>query len=73
MKKTNTQKSCDTVPLNVEDEIYCMAVCPGAHIIYNMWKNVGRRPTFLMIGESETKKEKNSQRCLYSTSFSRNS
>jgi hypothetical protein len=27
-----------------------------------MWKNVGRRPTFVMIGESETKKERSSQR-----------
>ncbi len=35
---------------------------PGAHIVYNMWKNVGRKPTFVMIGQSETKKEKNSQR-----------
>ena len=33
----------------------------GAHIIYNMWKNVGQRPTFVMVGESEEKKEKTSQ------------
>ena len=30
----------------------------GAHIIYNMWKNVGNHPTFAMVGENETKKEK---------------
>jgi len=30
----------------------------GAHIIYNMWKNVGNRPTFAMVGEDETKREK---------------
>ena len=33
----------------------------GAHIIYNMWKNVGQRPTFVMVGESEEKREKTSQ------------
>ena len=33
----------------------------GAHIIYNMWKNVGKRPTFIMVGENETKKEKTYQ------------
>ena len=30
----------------------------GAHIIYNMWKNVGNRPKFAMVGENETNKEK---------------
>ena len=30
----------------------------GAHIIYNMWKNVGNHPTFAMVGENETKKDR---------------
>ncbi|XP_023336803.1 uncharacterized protein LOC111707854 [Eurytemora carolleeae] len=25
----------------------------GGHIIYNMWKNVGRRPIFKMVGEGD--------------------
>jgi len=40
----------------------------GGHIIYNMWKNVGRRPTFVMIGESETKKERQYRRMDWSSS-----
>ena len=33
----------------------------GAHIVYNMWKNVGSSPTFIMVGEDEEKKEKTYQ------------
>jgi len=40
----------------------------GGHIIYNMWKNVGRRPTFKMIGETETKKDREHQRMDWSSS-----
>ena len=27
-----------------------------AHIVYNMWKNVGRRPNFIVVGDGEPKK-----------------
>ena len=40
----------------------------GAHIVYNMWKNVGNSPTFAMVGENETKKEKVHQRLDWSGS-----
>jgi len=40
----------------------------GGHIIYNMWKNVGRRPTFVMIGDSERKKERQYRRMDWSSS-----
>ena len=29
----------------------------GAHIVYNMWKNVGNKPTFSMVGEHEVEEK----------------
>jgi len=40
----------------------------GGHIIYNMWKNVGRRPNFIMTGETQIKKEREHQRMDWSAS-----
>lgn len=40
----------------------------GAHIVYNMWKNVGRRPNFIVVGDGEPKKERQYQRMDWSSS-----
>ena len=30
----------------------------GSHIVYNMWKNVGNKPKFAMMGEDENHSER---------------
>lgn len=30
----------------------------GAHIVYNMWKNVGNKPKFAMVGEDDNTQNK---------------